>query len=191
MFDVSNPNEEFREIKIIMNSFYENKQARAEEKKKLKEALQVAELKTEQKLRIDDIEGYSTSKNEEAFYRKKIKTLDEMKPAKIDLFQLRNLIKEEREKVITEFDEGKECLEKAFMKALIDLCDFMEDKKKKHKTLERLVDSLNMKDDVGVSPIFFEYLDDVRVSYYNGRINLEKGIPHAGISSILFKKEGI
>ncbi len=189
MFDVSNPNEDFREIKILMNDFYGEKQKRAEEAKKLKEALKLAELKTEEKLRVDDIGGYTISKNEEEFYRRKIKTVDEMKPVKVDLFKLRELIKEEREKIVTEFDEGKETLEKAFMKALIDLCDFMEDKRKKHKTLERLVDSFNMKGEVGVSPIFLSYLDEVEVSYHSSNtIDLQKRIPHGGTSSIWFRK---
>ncbi|GLI58305.1 hypothetical protein PM10SUCC1_38190 [Propionigenium maris DSM 9537] len=188
MFDVSNPNEDFREIKILMNGFYGEKQQRAEEIKKLKEALQMAELKTEEKLRVDDIEGYTTSKNEEEFYRRKIKAIDEMKPVKVDLFKLRELVKEEREKIVTEFDEGKDPLEKAFMKALIDLCDFMEDKRKRHEALRRLVDSFNMKGEVGVSRIFLSYLNDVEVSYHNDTIDLQKRIPHGGMSSMWFKK---
>jgi len=191
MFDVSNPNEDFREIKILMNGFYGEKQRRAEGAKKLKEALKLAELKTEEKLRVDDIEGYTTSKNEEEFYRRKIKAIEEMKPVKVDLFKLRDLIKEEREKIVTEFDEGKEPLEKAFMEALTDLCDFMEDKRKKHKTLERLVDSFNMKGEVGVSGIYLSYLDEVKVSYYDNTIDLQKRIPHVGTNSMRFKKMDI
>ncbi|GLI54518.1 hypothetical protein PM10SUCC1_00330 [Propionigenium maris DSM 9537] len=186
MFDISNPNEDFREIKILMNGFYGENHKRTEEVKKLKEALQLAELKTEEKLRVDDIEGYTTSKNEEEFYRRKIKAIEEMKPVKVDLFKLRELVKEEREKIVTEFEEGKEPLEKAFLKALKDLCDFMEDKRKRHESLRRLVDSFNMKDKIGVSSMILKYLDGVDVSYYNNdAIELQKGF-YGGPVSLRF-----
>ncbi len=178
MFDVSNPNENFREIKILMNGFYGEKHKRSEEVNKLKKALELAELKTEEKLRVDDIEGYTTSKNEEEFYRRKIKAIDEMEPVKVDLFKLRELIKEEREKIIAEFEEEKEPLEKAFMKALRDLCDFREDKKKRLGELRRLVDSFNMKDKIEVPNMFLYYLKDnhsgeqLEISYYDER-NIE------------------
>ncbi len=186
MFDVSNPNEDFREIKILMNGFYGEKHERAEEVNKLKKALELAELKTEEKLRVDDIEGYTTSKNEEEFYQRKIKAIEEMKPVEVDSSKLQKLIKEEREKIVTEFEEGRESLEKAFMKALTDLGDFMEAKKKKHKTLVRLVDSFNMKDKIGVPQMIIKCLDGVDVSYYNNDvIELQKGF-YGGPTSIRF-----
>ncbi|GLI56985.1 hypothetical protein PM10SUCC1_24990 [Propionigenium maris DSM 9537] len=186
MFDVSNSNEDFREIKILMNGFYGEKHKRAEEVNKLKKSLELAELKTEEKLRVDDIEGYTTSKNEEEFYRRKIKAIEEMKSVEVDSSKLQKLIKEEREKMITEFEEGRESLEKAFLKALTDLGDFMEAKKKKHKTLVRLVDSFNMKDKIGVPQMIIKYLDGVDVSYYNNDvIELQKGF-YGGPTSIRF-----
>lgn len=189
MFDVSSPNEEFREIKVLMNGFSGEKQKRAEEAKKLKEALKMAELKTEEKLRVDDIEGYTTSKNEEEFYRRKIKAIDEMKPVKVDIFKLRELIKEEREKVITEFEEDKKPFEEAFMKALTDLCDFKVEKEKRLRELRRLADSFNMKDNIEVPDMFLYYLknknsgEKIEVSYYDeNRIEVTK-LPKYGYAT--------
>ena len=188
MFDVSKQNEEFREIKVLMNGFYEKNEQRIEEGKKIKEALKLAVAKTEFKLSIDDIEGYTTSKNEEEFYRRKIKAIEEMKPIEVDTSKLRDLIKEEVNKITADFDDGRGSLEEGFMKALTDLCDFMEDKKKRIRALESLVNSFHTKEEIGVSSKLLRYMkeENLEFSYYGDHlIEISKTGIHTGSTMYL------